>query len=66
MLCPICKRNAEQKYAPFCSLRCSQLDLYKWFNEEYTTPAIELDEIEIGELENTLEENPLEESTNHK
>ena len=39
--CPICKAPEEQKFRPFCSKRCADVDLGKWFNEDYAVPAVE-------------------------
>ncbi len=39
--CPICKKPGEQKFRPFCSKRCADIDLGRWFNERYTVPAVE-------------------------
>ena len=39
--CPICGISRAQKYRPFCSKRCADLDLGQWFNEEYYIPAEE-------------------------
>ncbi|MEZ5758656.1 MAG: DNA gyrase inhibitor YacG [Emcibacteraceae bacterium] len=33
--CPICNGAATKKYYPFCSARCSEIDLGRWFNESY-------------------------------
>jgi endogenous inhibitor of DNA gyrase (YacG/DUF329 family) len=34
--CPICSRDLEgQKYKPFCSKRCADIDLGRWFKEGY-------------------------------
>lgn len=41
MACPICQKDTEKAYRPFCSKRCADIDLGKWFNEEYSTPAVE-------------------------
>ena len=43
--CPQCGRDADRKGEayPFCSVRCSQLDLAKWFDGTYTVPVIEED-----------------------
>lgn len=47
MACPICQKEAVQKYRPFCSKRCADIDLAKWFNEGYSTgPAEDQDDIE--------------------
>jgi endogenous inhibitor of DNA gyrase (YacG/DUF329 family) len=37
--CPICERPlAETTYRPFCSRRCADIDLGRWFNESYRLP----------------------------
>ncbi|MGR3723927.1 DNA gyrase inhibitor YacG [Abyssibius alkaniclasticus] len=39
MTCPICKKPADAAYRPFCSRRCADVDLGRWFNESYTIPV---------------------------
>lgn len=39
--CPICREAGTAKYKPFCSGRCADIDLGRWFNESYTVPAVE-------------------------
>jgi len=39
--CPICKRPSLQKYHPFCSARCAEIDLGRWLGEKYAVPAVE-------------------------
>jgi endogenous inhibitor of DNA gyrase (YacG/DUF329 family) len=43
MRCPICQKQAEPHYRPFCSKRCADVDLGRWFNENYTFEAEETD-----------------------
>ena len=44
--CPIChKLFSDDKYAPFCSKRCADIELGRWFNGDYSVPAETLDEI---------------------
>lgn len=51
--CPIChKVVADNKYKPFCSKRCADVDLGRWFDGSYSVPAQELDESDYEELEN--------------
>ena len=38
-VCPICGRAAEERYRPFCSVRCANVDLSRWLNEGYRIPA---------------------------
>jgi uncharacterized protein len=39
--CPICGKPAAQQHRPFCSVRCSQIDLGRWLKGNY---RIETDE----------------------
>jgi endogenous inhibitor of DNA gyrase (YacG/DUF329 family) len=37
--CPICRRQpADPKYKPFCSKRCADVDLQRWFTGGYAIP----------------------------
>lgn len=39
-LCPICRRQeAVPAYKPFCSKRCADVDLQRWFTGGYAIPA---------------------------
>ncbi|MDC0970750.1 DNA gyrase inhibitor YacG [Alphaproteobacteria bacterium] len=42
--CPLCAEKAAPPHTPFCSRRCSQLDLGNWLNEAYVVPPHEADE----------------------
>ena len=43
--CPICRREpADPKYKPFCSKRCADVDLQRWFSGAYAIPAEPVDE----------------------
>ena len=33
--CPICKKIAVQKFQPFCSKRCADIDLGRWLKGSY-------------------------------
>ena len=37
--CPICKKSVAETYAPFCSKRCADVDLGRWFSGAYAIPA---------------------------
>ncbi len=39
--CPICRRPALSPYTPFCSKRCADVDLQRWFSGAYAVPAVE-------------------------
>lgn len=52
MTCPICKSKTDPSYRPFCSKRCADVDLGKWFTESY---RIETDETPDGEEQAPVE-----------
>ena len=37
--CPICGKPAETKFRPFCSGRCADVDLNRWFSGSYVVPG---------------------------
>ena len=38
--CPICeKAPPDARYRPFCSHRCADVDLQRWFAGRYAIPA---------------------------
>ena len=37
--CPICGAPAEERFRPFCSKRCADVDLGRWFGERYVVPG---------------------------
>ena len=43
--CPICGRRTEQRWRPFCSRRCADVDLGRWLTGGYAVPT---DEADIG------------------
>jgi endogenous inhibitor of DNA gyrase (YacG/DUF329 family) len=55
--CPICRRPVEARFRPFCSARCADVDLGRWFNESYRVPSVESDE-EIDEQVDGREDLP--------
>ena len=50
MTCPICGKDSAEKYRPFCSRRCADIDLGRWLNESYRVPSTR-DEDETPEAE---------------
>jgi hypothetical protein len=42
--CPICGKPAAQATKPFCSSRCRDVDLHRWFSGSYVVPGSENDE----------------------
>ena len=39
--CPTCGSPVKKEFRPFCSRRCAELDLGRWFREDYRIPAEE-------------------------
>ena len=39
MSCPICSKDTDVKYRPFCSRRCADVDLGRWLTGSYAIPA---------------------------
>ncbi|WP_370275588.1 DNA gyrase inhibitor YacG [Salipiger bermudensis] len=54
MSCPICGGETVQKYRPFCSKRCADIDLAKWMNGAYAVPSMR--EVDPDEVAEALEE----------
>ncbi|HKK85368.1 MAG TPA: DNA gyrase inhibitor YacG [Roseovarius sp.] len=48
MTCPICKKPADTRYRPFCSKRCADVDLGKWFSGDYAVPSADPEDVETA------------------
>ena len=53
MPCPICKRDADPEYRPFCSRRCADIDLGKWLTGSYAVPVEEPEEWDEDTTDNS-------------
>jgi endogenous inhibitor of DNA gyrase (YacG/DUF329 family) len=42
--CPICGKPAAERYRPFCSRRCGDVDLNRWLSGVYAVPVTEDEE----------------------
>jgi endogenous inhibitor of DNA gyrase (YacG/DUF329 family) len=42
--CPICGKPRVHDFRPFCSRRCADVDLGKWFRGDYAVPVVEQDD----------------------
>ena len=60
MSCPICAEKTDKHYRPFCSRRCADVDLAKWFSGAYAAPSQDPDDLEkvIDALESLPEQKP--------
>ena len=41
--CPICSKPALERFRPFCSKRCADIDLHRWLSGGYAIPVAEDD-----------------------
>jgi endogenous inhibitor of DNA gyrase (YacG/DUF329 family) len=42
--CPVCGKPAKPEFHPFCSKRCTDVDLNRWLSGAYVIPAPAEDE----------------------
>ena len=42
--CPICGKPTVEKFRPFCSRRCANVDLNRWLSGVYSVPVKEEDD----------------------
>jgi uncharacterized protein len=42
--CPICGKPTDERFKPFCSKRCADVDLHRWFSGSYAIPVLEDEE----------------------
>ncbi|MDO8534526.1 MAG: DNA gyrase inhibitor YacG [Xanthobacteraceae bacterium] len=47
--CPICEKPAVDRFRPFCSKRCADVDLHRWLSGTYAIPVKEAED-EDGSL----------------
>ena len=53
--CPICKRPRDERFRPFCSKRCADVDLHHWLTGSYAIPVVEMDDDEAERLGEALD-----------
>ena len=60
MACPICDRETDAKFRPFCSKRCADVDLAKWLSGSYAIPSQDEDDVEnlIEALDDAAQNDP--------
>ncbi len=42
--CPLCGEPAAERFRPFCSARCRDIDLGRWLSGAYAVPAVDSDD----------------------
>lgn len=53
--CPICGKVSDEKYKPFCSKKCADIDLGRWLKGSYVIHTNETPEEEDLKSENNQE-----------
>ncbi len=58
MSCPMCSKETDKKYRPFCSKRCADLDLGKWMSGDYAVASQDEDDADelVQELDRAMRE----------
>lgn len=56
MPCPICEKETDATYKPFCSRRCADVDLGRWLNGSYAVPSTDPEDMEQALEEAVREE----------
>ena len=49
--CPICGKPTVERFRPFCSGRCKDVDLNRWLSGAYAIPAAESEDDSDGEAQ---------------
>lgn len=49
--CPGCGKLSVERYRPFCSARCADVDLNRWLSGSYSVPVVELEPEDLAALE---------------
>lgn len=57
MSCPLCGKETEKRFRPFCSKRCADIDLGKWMRGDYAVPSRDPEDAEraIEEVERIVQ-----------
>lgn len=53
-ICPLCSKPIDPGFRPFCSKRCADIDLHRWFSGHYVIPAEKHEAGEDDGLPNAL------------
>lgn len=47
--CPVCNKQAQDAFTPFCSKRCADVDLHRWLSGRYAIPSSDDESEDTGE-----------------
>jgi endogenous inhibitor of DNA gyrase (YacG/DUF329 family) len=56
--CPLCGKPAVERYKPFCSGRCADVDLNRWLSGVYAIPVEEEDGEEAAKPGDASKDDP--------
>jgi endogenous inhibitor of DNA gyrase (YacG/DUF329 family) len=42
--CVVCGKPQVERFRPFCSRRCADVDLHRWLSGAYAVPSVEEDD----------------------
>jgi endogenous inhibitor of DNA gyrase (YacG/DUF329 family) len=45
--CAVCGKPQVERFRPFCSRPCADVDLHRWLSGAYAVPAVEDDEDDV-------------------
>jgi endogenous inhibitor of DNA gyrase (YacG/DUF329 family) len=45
--CAVCGKPQVERFRPFCSRRCADIDLHRWLSGAYAVPSVEDNEGEV-------------------
>ena len=48
--CPVCGQPRHDRFRPFCSARCADIDLGRWFKGDYVVQGTRLPDDEADNL----------------
>ncbi|HAQ35196.1 MAG TPA: DNA gyrase inhibitor YacG, partial [Alphaproteobacteria bacterium] len=51
--CPICKKPVQHDFRPFCSKRCADIDLGRWFKGDYAIPGDPVDPADLPDADDS-------------
>jgi uncharacterized protein len=56
--CPICAKETDPKYRPFCSRRCADVDLGRWLTGSYAIPAEAAEDDDLSSDDARFDDDP--------
>lgn len=54
--CPMCRQPADKAFRPFCSKRCADVDLGRWFSGRYVVKDEDADATDTSAAPGPVEE----------